>query len=213
MPVPLLFCLWAGVVTLLGLSTMSHAQTNTTILVFGDSLGAGYGLNEGESWPDLLQRKLDQDNYAARVINHSVSGETTAGGLSRLNNSLQQSTPDIVILELGANDGLRGLSIKAMRNNLDHMIQKIQSSQAEVLLVGMQIPGNYGPQFQQLFHKQFIELAETHQLAFLPFLMDRLGTGLEYYQADGLHPTAQAQPLLLESIWPVLKPMLSKNRP
>lgn len=179
-----------------------------TILVFGDSLSAGYGLERGQEWPNLLQQRLNRQRLPYSVVNHSISGETTGGGLSRFQHSLKQARPDIVILELGANDGLRGLSPKAMRNNLQSMIDMAHSSNIQVVLVGMHIPSNYGVAYTQLFHQQFIQLARQNQLPFVPFLMDQLGKGLKMYQADGLHPTAEAQPLMLENVWKVLKNIL-----
>lgn len=179
-----------------------------SILVFGDSLSAGYGLEKGQEWPGLLQQRFNDRQQTIQVHNHSISGETTGGGLARLAKSLHLSRPDIVILELGANDGLRGLSPGTMRQNLQQMIDLILENQAEVLLVGMHLPINYGQAYTGLFHNQFVKLAEENKLAFLPFLMDRLGIGLNMYQADGLHPTATAQPQMMENIWEVLEPML-----
>lgn len=179
-----------------------------TILVFGDSLSAGYGLERGQEWPGLLQQRINQHRLPYSVVNHSISGDTTSGGLSRFQHSLQQAQPDIVILELGANDGLRGLSPKAMRNNLQSMIDMARSNNIQVVLVGMHLPSNYGDAYTQLFHQQFVQLARQNQLPFVPFLMDQLGKGLKMYQADGLHPTAQAQPLMLDNVWQVLKTIL-----
>ena len=142
------------------------------------------------------------------IVNHSISGETTAGGLARFKESLGQTKPSIVILELGANDGLRGLSLKTMKQNLQHMIDIANEEKVQVILVGMKLPSNYGPGYTRLFHDQFVRLAETNQLAFVPFLMGKLDTGLKMYQQDGLHPTADAQPQIMDNVWQVLKPVL-----
>ncbi len=189
-------------------SSPAHAAGVRSILVFGDSLSAGHGLEQGQEWPALLQQRFNDRQQTIQVHNHSISGETTSGGLARLAQSLRLSQPDIVILELGANDGLRGLSIRAMQQNLQQMIDLILQNQAKVLLVGMHLPINYGQAYTKLFHNQFVKLAEKNSLVFLPFLMDKLGIGLDMYQADGLHPTAAAQPQIMENVWQVLEPML-----
>ncbi len=186
----------------------ARAADVQSILIFGDSLSAGHGLEKGQEWPALLQQRFNDRQQAIQVHNHSISGETTSGGLSRLAKSLELSQPDIVILELGANDGLRGLSLKAMRHNLQQMIDLILQNQAEILLVGMHLPSNYGQTYTELFHKQFVKLAEENELILLPFLMDKLGIGLDMYQTDGLHPTTAAQPQMMENVWLVLEPML-----
>jgi acyl-CoA thioesterase-1 len=178
------------------------------ILVFGDSLSAGYGLERGQEWPRLLQQRLSNSKLPYRVVNHSISGETTSGGLSRFEQSLLETSPEIVILELGANDGLRGLSVKNMRNNLQSMIDVAKSMKIQVILVGMHLPSNYGDAYTKLFHQQFVRLAEQNQLPFVPFLMDKIGAGLLMYQADGLHPVAEAQPQMLDNVWQTLKPLL-----
>jgi acyl-CoA thioesterase-1 len=179
-----------------------------TILVFGDSLSAGYGLERGQEWPSLLQKRLAAKRLPYTVINHSISGETSSGGLSRFQQSLQQTKPDLVVLELGANDGLRGLSPKAMRQNLQSMIDMARERDIQVVLVGMHLPSNYGEAYTTLFHRQFVQLARQNQLPFVPFLMDRLGAGLKMYQSDGLHPTAGAQPQMMDNVWQVLEPVL-----
>lgn len=181
-----------------------------TILVYGDSLSAGYGLNRGEEWPALLQHRILGLNSEYEVVNHSISGETTSGGLARLPDSLDLTTPDIVILELGANDGLRGLSMKQMRLNLQRMIDLSRDSGARVILVGMYLPENYGKPFNELFHRQFEQLAKKNNLNFVPFLMDKLGIGMEMYQSDGLHPTADAQPQIMENVWQILMPLIEE---
>lgn len=180
----------------------------TTILVFGDSLSAGYGLESQQDWPYLLEQHFHDMGHDIKVVNHSISGETTNGGLDRLASSLKQVKPDILILELGANDGLRGLSPKNMRNNLQQMIIQARAANARVLLIGMQLPPNYGKAFNRLFARQFSQLAQDIKVAFLPFLMEPLGEGLVHYQQDGLHPNAAAQPLLRDHVLSALEPML-----
>lgn len=155
-----------------------------------------------------MQQQLSRTGLPYSIVNHSISGETTAGGLARFKASLGQTKPSIVILELGANDGLRGLSLKTMKQNLQHMIDIANEEKVQVVLVGMKLPSNYGPGYTRLFHEQFVGLAETNQLAFVPFLMGKLDTGLKMYQQDGLHPTADAQPQIMDNVWQVLKPVL-----
>ena len=188
---------------------MHSLAQNQNILIFGDSLSAGHGLERGKEWPSLMQQRLVTKKLPYTIINHSISGETTGGGLSRFAASLEQSNPAIVVLELGANDGLRGLSLKAMADNLQQMIDMAQSKDIRVILVGMLLPTNYGAGYTNLFHQQYAKLAEKNKLTFAPFLMQGLSIGLEMYQPDGLHPTALAQPQLMENVWFTLRPMLT----
>ena len=184
-------------------------QHSKTILVFGDSLSAGYGLEKGQEWPALLQQRLSQQSLPYQIINHSITGETTAGGLYRLPQSLQASQPTILILALGANDGLRGLSLEKMQATLQQMINIAHRQNVQILLVGMHLPINYGQHYRQTFHQQFIDLAKKNNLAFLPFLLDGLETNIQMFLPDGLHPTAAAQPHIMNTVWPYLKPMLT----
>ena len=181
-----------------------------TILVFGDSLSAGYGLGDAAAWPQLLQRKLQQTGYGSAVVNASVSGETTSGGLARLPRALQQHQPQLVILELGANDGLRGLPLTTVGSNLSTMIELARKAGAKVLLLGIQLPPNYGPAYNSRFAELFAQLAAKHRVALVPFLMQGVALQDRYMQADGLHPNAAGQPLLLDNIWPQLLPMLTR---
>lgn len=181
-----------------------------TILVLGDSVSAGYGLAAGEGWVALLQARLKAQGYGYRVINASVSGETTTGGLSRLPRALSLHQPKIVILELGGNDGLRALPLDTSRRNLERIIETSRASGAEVLLLGMKIPPNYGPRYSQGFEKVFKDLARRYRLPFEPFFLEKIALVPGMIQADGLHPTAKAQPIMLETVWPVLKPMLRR---
>ena len=180
-----------------------------TIVVLGDSLSAGYGIAQSEAWPSLLQQRLRQQGANYSVVNHSISGETTAGGRSRLAAALQKDKPQILIIALGANDGLRGLPLTQMQDNLRAMIRAGRQSGARVLLVGMRLPPNYGP-YAEDFFQRFARLADSEKTAYLPFLLEPLNTRPELFQNDRLHPNAAAQPLLLDHIWPALRPLLKK---
>ena len=181
-----------------------------TILVLGDSVSAGYGLTVGEGWVSLLQGRLKTQGYGYRVVNASVSGETTTGGLARLPRALTVHKPQIVVLELGGNDGLRGLPLETSRANLEKMIQLSKAAGAQVVLLGMKMPPNYGPRYAEGFERTFAELARKHRLAFEPFFLDKIALVPGMLQADGLHPTAKAQPAMLDAVWPVLKPLLQR---
>jgi acyl-CoA thioesterase-1 len=178
------------------------------ILVFGDSLSAGYGVPVGFGWVSLLARKIAHSGYDYNVVNASVSGETTAGGLARLPRALDLHHPDVLILELGANDGLRGLPVARARSNLDQMITLAQARGERVLLLGMRMPPNYGPRYTEAFHMMYLDLARQHHVALVPFLMDKVALHPELIQADGLHPNERGQPLLLQTVWPQLAPLL-----
>ena len=180
------------------------------ILVLGDSISAGYGLAANEGWVSLLQTRLKAQGYGYRVVNASVSGETTTGGLARLPRALSVHRPQIVVLELGGNDGLRGLPLETSRANLEKMIQLSKAAGAQVVLLGMKMPPNYGPRYAQGFERTFAELARKHRLPFEPFFLDKIALVPGMLQADGLHPTAKAQPAMLDSVWPVLKPLLKR---
>ncbi|MEZ5448785.1 MAG: arylesterase [Thiolinea sp.] len=177
----------------------------TVILVWGDSLSAAYGIPIEQGWVSLLQEKLGE---AYQVINGSISGETTIGGLTRLPKALEDYQPDYLLLELGANDGLRGLSTTNMQDNLNQMIEQAQQAGAEVVLLGIRIPPNYGMVYTQKFDQVFSDLASQHEIPLLPFLLDKVALDYDLMQEDGLHPTAEAQPLILENVWPVLEPVL-----
>lgn len=186
----------------------SHAAQ--TILVFGDSLSAAYGLQKSQGWVALLAQRLQKEGYAYQVVNASLSGETTAGGLSRIQTALTQHKPDIVIVELGANDGLRGLPVAALKDNLSQMIQTAKRQSAQVVLVGIQIPPNYGLKYAQAFSGTFAQLAKEFNTNYVPFLLDKVAGNRQLNQQDGIHPTAEAQPTLLNNVWPHLKPLLNK---
>lgn len=176
--------------------------------MFGDSLSAGYGIARQAAWPSLLETRLKDSGYSHTVVNASISGETTAGGRSRLPAALKQHQPRIVIIELGANDGLRGLPVASMRDNLNAMIRSSQQAGARVMLVGMRIPPNYGRDYTEKFSATFTELAKEHKTALVPFLFEGFALRADAFQADRLHPTAASQPLMLDTIWKQLQPLL-----
>jgi len=179
-----------------------------TLLVFGDSLSAGYGLAAGEGWVDRLEVRLRERGLDHRVINASLSGETSAGGRARLGALLERHRPDWLLLELGANDGLRGLPLAALGDNLAAMIAQARAQGSRVLLIGMQIPPNYGAPYSRRFAETFSRLAAQNNLPFVPFLMEKVALDPALMQADQLHPNAAAQPLLLDTVWAVLAPLL-----
>ena len=184
------------------------AAAKPTILVFGDSLSAGYGIAVERSWPSLLNRQVAEAGLDYSVDNASVSGETTAGGRSRLPAALDRFKPSVVVLALGANDGLRGLSLAQMRDNLAAMIDAARARHARVLLVGMKLPPNYGADYSRDFEQSFALVATRAKVPLLPFLLAPIATDARSFQADGIHPTAAAQFRILDHVWPALKPLL-----
>lgn len=179
-----------------------------TLLILGDSLSAGYGLDPGQGWVSLLQREWHDQGQPLRVINASISGETTSGGLSRLPQLLEQYQPRWLVVELGANDGLRGTPLQAIGRNLQRLVELGREQGSEVLLLGMRIPPNYGARYSEGFFQLFGQLAQQAGVAYLPFMLEGVAGDPALMQADGLHPNAQAQPLLLENIRPLLKALL-----
>lgn len=179
------------------------------ILILGDSLSAGYGMALADSWPRLMQDRLDREGISYRVINASITGDTTQGGLARLPRLLERHQPEVVIIELGGNDGLRGLGLDATRQNLTAMIEQSQDAGARVLLTGIQLPPNYGNAYTDRFRDMYIELAGAHGTLLVPFLMDGVALNSELMQSDGVHPNAHAQPVMLDHVWDALAPVLS----
>ncbi len=179
-----------------------------TVLVMGDSLAAAYGLSPAQGWVALLGQRLEQNLPGWRVVNASVSGETTGGGAARLTQALQEHTPAVVILELGANDALRGLPLELAQANLQRMIEAARETRAKVMLIGIQIPPNYGPDYTRALGTMYRELAARNEIAFLPFLLEPIADDLANFLPDGLHPVAAAQPRVLEHVWPALLPLL-----
>ena len=193
-----------GIFVLLSFS----AQAAGTILVVGDSISAGYGLAQGQSWPSLLEKRLREQRLDYSVVNASISGDTTAGGRSRIGAAIEQARPAVVIIALGGNDGLRGLPVAALRDNLDAMIAGARARKARVVLAGMKLPPKYGPDYKQAFERSYAELAKRHKAALVPFLLEGVAENREFFQPDGIHPVAEAQPIILENVWKVLKPQL-----
>jgi acyl-CoA thioesterase-1 len=178
------------------------------ILVFGDSLSAAYGIPRQSGWVALLQQRLERDRPEYRIVNASISGETTRGGLYRIDQTLAQNHPAIVIIELGGNDGLRGLPLAATRDNLTGIIRACRRHGAKVLLIGMRLPPNYGRDYVQGFQEVYPQLAKRFRIRLMPFLLDGIADKPELFQPDGIHPTATAQPMIMEKVWIYLRPML-----
>ena len=197
---------------LVWLPSASANGTDYTVMVYGDSLSAAYGMEESQGWVVLLQQRMDGLNLPVRVINGSVSGETTTGGLTRLPAMLETYQPDLLVLELGGNDGLRGLPLNLIRDNLNTMIDLAREAGAEVGLAGIQIPPNYGPRYTTPFYEQYGEIARERNLPLIPFLIDGIPQQPELMQGDGIHPRAEAQGMILDNVWPVLEPLLGKIR-
>lgn len=194
------------------LITSAAFATPKTILVFGDSLSAGYGMPTDAGWVSLLTQRVQSKFAEYQIINASISGETTLGGRNRIRQALQQHRPDLIILELGANDGLRGASIKSIHDNLASIIEICQQNNTLVLLIGMQLPPNYGITYTKKFQAVFTQLAENYQIKLIPFLLAGFGDKHEFFQADGIHPNEMAQHKIVENIWEVLQTMLSDAR-
>ncbi|RFA31409.1 arylesterase [Alkalilimnicola ehrlichii] len=178
------------------------------LMVLGDSLSASYGMPTEAGWVALLEERLQEQGYPHRVVNASISGDTTAGGLARLPRALERHQPDVLFIELGGNDGLRGIPPQETERNLARMIELGRTAGAEVLLAEIRLPPNYGAAFSERFEAMFRDLTAEHSIALVPFIPDDLDEHAELVQDDGIHPTAQAQPLLLDKVWPVLEPSL-----
>ena len=185
------------------------AAVAPSVMVFGDSLSAGYGMDVDQSWPALLQARLQQEGYEYRVVNASISGETTEGGAKRIARALQQFTPRLVILELGGNDGLRGFPPERMKQNLETIIETSIAAGADVVMLGIRIPSNYGARYTAAFERVYRELAEEHDVPWIEFFMDGIAMNEELMQDDGIHPNASAQSILLDNAWPVIERTLA----
>ena len=177
-------------------------------MVFGDSLSAAYGIPQSRGWVALLAERVKRERPDYIVVNASISGETTSGGAARIRKVLAQHKPAVVVLELGANDGLRGLPLEQMRRNLAAMIEQSQKAGARVVVVGMKLPPNYGPEYAQAFEATFADLAKRHKTALVPFLLEDFAEKPDLFQSDRIHPTEAAQPLMLERVWKALRPLL-----
>lgn len=195
-----------------GWLTATQAATNT-ILVLGDSLSAAYGLPVQAGWVALLEERLRAQKFNYRVVNASMSGETSAGGASRVGPLLEQHKPVVLILALGGNDGLRGLPVEQLRQNLERIIRAAKARKAQVVLVGMRMPPNFGTAYTRAFAAVYEDLARRHRTAHVPFLLEGFADRPEYFLPDGIHPTAAAQSLMLEQVWKALAPLLKRQTP
>ncbi|MBL8382598.1 MAG: arylesterase [Burkholderiales bacterium] len=206
--------LGAAAIALAGGATAADpaVRSKPAILVYGDSLSAEYGLARGTGWAALLEQRLRQQAADYSVVNASISGETTAGGASRIAAELARVRPAVVIIELGGNDGLRGLALTATRANLETMITAAKAAGARVVLCGMQLPPNYGRDYTQQFRELYGALARAHGVALVPFFLDGIAERRELFQPDGIHPGTDAQPRILDNVWPVLAPLLKPRR-
>ena len=179
-----------------------------TIMVLGDSISAGYGIQREQGWVHLLDQTLIEQELGWRAVNASISGETTGGGLARLGDLLTTHEPDVVLIELGGNDGLRGYPVKSIRANLTSMAEMVAKQGATPVVMAMRIPPNYGATYTEKFHSMYAELAQSHDVTLLPFILQDIALQEGMMQADGIHPTVEAQPLILDQVWAVLKPLL-----
>ena len=189
----------------------AQAATAPTVLVFGDSLSAGYGIDVDQSWPALLQSRLVSQGYEHRVINASISGETTEGGVTRIARTLENFSPELVILELGGNDGLRGFPTDRMKTNLQTIIETTKTSGAAVIMLGIRIPTNYGPRYTGAFENVYRELADQLSVLWIEFFMEGIALNEELMQEDGIHPNASAQSILLDNAWPIIRQALADH--
>ena len=193
-----------------GLSGPAVAADKPVILVLGDSLSAGYGIPVEQGWVSRLQQRLDAEGYGYAVVNASVSGETTAGGLERLPRALAKHKPAVVIIELGGNDGLRGLPVAELRANLEALVDASRKAGAEALLAAIRMPPNYGPQYTGKFYAVYETLAREQKVPWVPFFLEGIALREDLFQDDGIHPDLDAQPILLDNVWPVLEPLLER---
>lgn len=198
-------------VVLIVTTTQIYSQQANTILVLGDSLSSGYGIGSDQGWVALTDQKLRQQGRHYRMVNASVTGDTTYNGLHRLPGLLSKYQPAIVIIELGGNDGLRGMSLIQMEQNLSQMIQQSRQAGAKVVVAGMHIPPNYGKRYTEQFHGIYKKLADRYKVSRIPFLLDSVGDQSELMQADGIHPSVEAQPVIQKTVWRVLEPLLQKQ--
>lgn len=199
----------AATLTLVFFATCAYSASKT-VLVLGDSLSAEYGIARGAGWVTLLEQRVKAEQIDASIVNASISGETTSGGKARLAELLGQHRPSIVVIELGGNDGLRGLPLAAAEANLRAMIHESQKAKAKVLLVGMQIPPNYGREYADRFSGLYQKLSKEAKVPLVPFLLEGVASRPQLFQADRIHPLAEAQPIMLNNIWPHLKSLLQK---
>jgi acyl-CoA thioesterase-1 len=190
------------------LGVMPMAAMAKSIVVLGDSISAGYGMDASQGWVNLLQQKFNREQKPHVISNESISGDTTAGGLARIDQALARHKPDIMLLELGANDGLRGLSPVEMKNNLIEMVRRSEKTGAKVMLLGMKIPPNYGKRYIDMFYNIYPQIADELKVPLVPFILEDVAAKPEFMQTDGLHPNALAQPIIAEKIAAYLEPLL-----
>ena len=206
------FVRWLLVVIALGVGASASAQTGAPVLlVVGDSISSGYGLARGEGWVDLLEQRLRQQGYRERVVNASISGDTTAGGLARLPALLREHHPSIVVIELGGNDALRGGNLQSTRTNLDAMVAAVQGARAKPLILAMKVPPNYGPAYARTFDALFSDVAKARHAPVVPYLFEGFGEDLTKFQPDRIHPTVEVQARILDNVWPALVPLLARK--
>jgi acyl-CoA thioesterase-1 len=213
MSVRFLHFICALITSSLLVTSASATDAPPTILVLGDSLSAGFGMDVPDTWTALLQGRLETEGYGYSVVNASISGDTTGNGLRRLPRALKIHQPEIVLIELGGNDGLRGISVEIMKSNLEQMILKIRDAGADVILAGILIPPNYGDEYTADFAAVYPALAAQHSTQLIPFFMEGVALDNGLMQPDGIHPNKQAQPKLMETVWVTLEPMLSSDNP
>jgi acyl-CoA thioesterase-1 len=206
-----IICAWALSIGFWVIALQNAAAADRTILVFGDSLSAAYGLKSDQGWVALLDKRLRAQGYGYNVVNASISGETTSGGLQRLPRALELNKPEILVLELGANDALRGLPLAVAKDNLSKMVDLAQKARARVLLVGMRIPPNYGPKYTADFVQMYKDISTQQRVPLLPFLLESVALDSSRMQEDGLHPNALGEPAVLDTLWPQLVPLLRKD--
>ena len=204
--------MWLRVLLLLILTAVAPAHAARTILVFGDSLSAGYGLPAGSGWVSLLEQRLKRDRLDYTIVNASISGETTLGGRNRIAEALAEHKPAVVIVQLGGNDGLRGNSIEATRSNLIAIVGAARKAGAKVVLVGMRIPPNYGKVYTRRFEALFAEVARQQNASLVPFMLQGFADKREWFQSDGIHPAVEAQPRILDNIYRRLRALLTTQR-
>lgn len=208
-----LFALFSLILTLSMATVQASAPGSESeervLLVVGDSLSAGYGIPQGKEWVQLLQQTLERDQHSVRVVNASISGDTTSGGLARLEPLLEREKPDWVLIELGGNDGLRGMSLTAMESNLQSMVEMVKQQGALPLLAGIKIPPNYGNKYRSRFEQVFVDVSKRNSVPLLPFLLDGVGGVDNLMQADRIHPNTQAQPIIAENVLNFIEPVLT----
>ena len=205
---------WGALFTVLAFAAAdAFAATPHTVLVFGDSLSAGYNLSPGQGWVDLVAARITREKLPWRVVNASISGETTDGALRRLPEDLKRHMPDVVVIELGANDALRGQPLAGIRTNLEQIIRLVRQARAEPVLVGLMIPPNYGIEYASGFRDLYADIAKKQKVTFVPFLLAGIAEKPELFQADQLHPVAKAEPAVADNVWAVLGPLLARRKP